>query len=264
MNSRIEAIKAATEPVRQRITGHSIYPEIQDVEDIRIFMQYHVYAVWDFMSLLKTLQNALTCTQVPWFPSGSAGTRFLINEIVVSEESDTGPDGERYSHFELYLNAMKKCGADTSGIENFLAALRATGNLSAAFARAGTPPEAAAFVDFTFRTIASGKPHVQAAVFTFGREDLIPEMFLSLINRLHAHYPSEISDFRYYMERHVEIDGDHHSHLALKMTAELCGSNDEYWKEAEEAVQLSLQNRAKLWDGVYRSLLAKKEASLPH
>jgi hypothetical protein len=262
MNSRIETIKAATEPVRQRITGHTIYPEIQDMEDIRIFMQYHVYAVWDFMSLLKTLQNALTCTQVPWFPKGSAENRYLINEIVVSEESDTGPDGERHSHFELYLKAMKKCGADTSGIENFLAALRETGDLSTAFARAGTPPEAAAFVDFTFSIIASGKPHVQAAVFTFGREDLIPDMFLSLINRLHAHYPSEISDFRYYMERHVEVDGGHHSHLALKMTEGLCGSNEQNWREAEEAVQLSLQKRENLWDGVYRSLLAKKEGAM--
>ncbi len=98
---KIEEIKKAIEPLRQEIINHKVYSIIKDLEDLKIFMQFHVFAVWDFMSLLKTLQNNLTCTSVPWFPKGSADTRYLINEIVVGEEADIDLYGNRKSHFEI-------------------------------------------------------------------------------------------------------------------------------------------------------------------
>src|SRR5882762_9673754 len=126
MNEQLERIKTAIEPLRQEIINHKVYSAINDIDDLKVFMQYHIFAVWDFMSLLKTLQNNLTCTSVPWFPKGSADTRHLINEIVVGEESDLDSFGNRKSHFELYLDAMCQCGADTSSIENFIATLKET------------------------------------------------------------------------------------------------------------------------------------------
>src|SRR5882762_1101340 len=132
MNEQIAKIKTSVEPLRQEIINHKVYSIIKNVDDLKIFMQYHVFAVWDFMSLLKTLQNNLTCTTVPWFPKGDAETRFLINEIVVSEESDIDMDGNRKSHFELYLDAMKQCGADTSQIETFIAVLKETNSFDLA------------------------------------------------------------------------------------------------------------------------------------
>ena len=116
MTTQIEKIKKTIEPLRQEIINHKVYSAIKDIDDLKVFMQFHVYAVWDFMSLLKTLQGNLTCTSVPWFPKGTADTRYLINEIVVGEESDVDLNGIRKSHFELYLDAMKQCGADTSKI----------------------------------------------------------------------------------------------------------------------------------------------------
>ena len=92
MRQNIQKINVAIEPLRQEIINHKVYAEIKDLEDLKIFMNFHVYAVWDFMSLLKSLQNNLTCTSVPWFPVGNTKTRHLINEIVVGEESDV--DGE--------------------------------------------------------------------------------------------------------------------------------------------------------------------------
>jgi hypothetical protein len=211
------------------------------------------------MSLLKSLQNNLTCTSVPWFPKGSADTRHLINEIVVGEESDIDSFGNRKSHFELYLDAMHQCGADTSQIEKFITELKKEGNFDSAFLVSQTPEEARDFVDFTFRIIDSKKDYLQSAIFTFGREDLIPEMFLSIVNDIHENFPESISIFKYYLERHIEVDGDHHSHLALQMTSNLCGDNAQFWKEAEQATAESLQKRIDLWDGAHKQIIIKQK-----
>lgn len=258
MLNQIERMQAKIEPLRQQIINHKVYSVINDVEDLQVFMQYHVYAVWDFMSLLKSLQNSLTCTSVPWFPKGSAETRHLINEIVAGEESDVDMNGERKSHFEIYLEAMNQCGADTMQIEKFLSVLTKNGNLDQAFVDSGTPEKARQFVDYTFGVIGSDKDYVQAAIFTFGREDLIPGMFHAIISDIHTNFPGSISIFKYYLERHIEVDGDHHSHLALQMTANLCGENEEFWAEAEQEASKSLQKRIELWDGVYEEIMAKK------
>ncbi len=261
MESHIEKIKKTIEPLRQEIINHKVYSAIKDLNDLKVFMQFHVYAVWDFMSLLKSLQNNLTCTSVPWFPKGMADTRFLINEIVVGEESDLDLNGIRKSHFELYLDAMKQCGADTTNIEVFIDVLKNTGDFNFAYLHSETPKEAKDFVDFTFKIIDSGKDYLQSAIFTFGREDLIPGMFISIINEIHKNFPDDISVFKYYIERHIEVDGDHHSHLALAMTANLCKDNEQFWKEAEEAVIQSLKQRIELWNGVYNQLTESAKAN---
>ncbi len=254
MNDRIEAIRKKIEPLRQEILHHKVYAQIKEKDDIKVFMQYHVFAVWDFMSLLKTLQNNLTCTSVPWFPIGSADSRFLINEIVVGEESDVDLNGDRKSHFELYLSAMKQCGANTAQIDLFIDELKKSSNFKEAFKISNTAIEARDFIDFTFKIINSKKAYLQSAIFTFGREDLIPGMFYSIINEIHKNFPDDISIFKYYIERHIEVDGDHHSHLALQMTSNLCGDNEQYWLEAEETIIESLKKRIGLWDGIYNQL----------
>lgn len=258
MTEQIDKLKRAIEPLRHQIINHKVYAAIKDIDDLKVFMQYHVYAVWDFMSLLKSLQINLTCTTLPWFPKGSADTRHLINEIVVGEESDVDQNGIRKSHFELYLDAMQQCGADTSKIETFIDVLKKSGDFNSAFISSETPAEAKGFVDFTFKIIGSNKDYLQAAIFTFGREDLIPGMFLSIVNDIHRNFPDSISIFKYYLERHIEVDGDHHSHLALKMTSNLCGTDDQFWNEAQKATVESLQKRIDLWDGAYRQIMSRK------
>ena len=242
--------------IREQIVAHPLYTRIQSPVHLRHFMELHVYAVWDFMSLLKTLQNMLTCTEVPWFPRGSADTRYLINEIVTGEESDTDINGHRLSHFEMYLQAMEKAGADTLSIRTFCETLKKTRDLSSAFQEAGTPAEARAFVQFTFDLISRGKPHVLAAVFTFGREDLIPDMFLSFIKGLQRDMGESIAPFVYYMERHIEVDGGHHSYLAREMTQMLCEEHEADAQEISEVVKQALKQRISLWDGVVQKIEA--------
>lgn len=258
MKTEIERIRQRIDSLREEIINHKVYSVIADLEDLQVFMRYHIYAVWDFMSLLKALQRELTCTQVPWFPVGSANTRALINEIVAGEESDTDAQGNKKSHFELYLDAMLQCGADTAEFERFATVLRSGKSRAEAYKAAGTPDAAMHFVDFTFEVIDGGKAHEQSSAFTFGREDLIPNMFFSIIADLNKKFPDQVSVFKYYLERHIELDGDHHSHLALEMTAELCGNDQKYWLEAETAAVNSLKKRIELWDGVYEQIVRNR------
>ena len=258
INSQIARIQAVIEPLRQEIINHKVYSVINDIEDLKIFMQYHVYAVWDFMSLLKSLQIGLTSTTTPWFPVGNANTRYLINEIVTGEESDVDGNGIRKSHYEMYLEAMNQCGADTTAVNKFTDALKATGSFDTAYKTADVPKEAREFMDFSFEVIDGKLSHLQSAAFTFGREDLIPNMFVSIVRDLNQKFPGELSLIKYYLERHIEVDGDHHSHLALEMTAELCGENEAYWKAAEEISLGALQQRINLWNGVYDEIVGVK------
>ena len=256
MNSHIARIQSVIEPLRQEIINHKVYSVINDIEDLKIFMQYHVYAVWDFMSLLKSLQIGLTSTSTPWFPVGNANTRYLINEIVTGEESDVDAAGIRKSHYEMYLEAMEQCGADTKPVMEFTAILKEEKSFFKAYTEADIPKEAREFVDFTFEVIDGKQSHLQSAAFTFGREDLIPAMFISIVRDLSEKFPGQLSLIKYYLDRHIEVDGDHHSHLALDMTAELCGENEEFWKEAEQIAVAALQQRIHLWDGVYNEIIS--------
>jgi hypothetical protein len=256
MNSNITNIQSAIEVTRQSLTNHPVYKHIHELEDLQLFMQDHIFAVWDFMSLLKALQRNLTCVEVPWVPVGNASTRFLINEIVIGEESDTNTEGVTMSHFELYLQAMQQAGANAAQMEQFIQLITEKVSVSEALVQVGVSESVKQFVEFTFEVINTNQAHIQAAVFTFGREDLIPTMFISMVKDLNKEMPEKISMFNYYLERHIEVDGDHHSHLALKMVADLCGDDAQKWQEAEAYSVRALAVREKLWDGVEAKIQA--------
>jgi hypothetical protein len=217
-------------------------------------MGCHVFAVWDFMSLLKSLQRHLTCVDVPWIPAGSPETRYLINEIVIGEESVVDEKGNRMSHFELYLSAMRQSGADTSAIENLVHEVKSGKDIRSLISELKLHEGIKNFLQFTFEIAGSGKPHLIASVFTFGREDLIPGMFVAMVNELNHRNSGTVSVFKYYLERHIEVDGDHHSHLAMQMVNELCGDIDLLWQEAELAAMQSLRMRKGLWDAALEAV----------
>jgi hypothetical protein len=262
MNTHIDKINQSIAPKKALIVKHQLYAQIQTLEHVQLFMQHHVYAVWDFMSLLKSLQQNLTCTTTPWLPKGSAETRFLINEIVVGEESDVDMHGIRKSHFEMYLDAMEQAGADTTLMHRLIGSVRNGMTVESALEALPLPASVKEFVQFTFRQIEENKPHVLSAVFTFGREDLIPDMFMALVNDLNQRFPEKIAAFKYYLDRHIEVDGDHHSHLALQMTAELCGNDESKWEEAAQASMEALRLRNNLWSGVLDEITHTSAAQL--
>jgi hypothetical protein len=256
----IKELQTQLQPARQRMVDHTLYRRIQSLADLRTFMEYHVFAVWDFMSLLKALQRELTCVELPWVPKGNPATRRLINDIVLEEETDLDPEGQPTSHFELYLRAMREAGADTAPAERLLAALAEGASVPAALAAAEAPAAVQDFVKHTFAVIAAGQPHAVAAAFTFGREDVIPDMFRNLVADLGQRFPGQLDTFIYYLNRHIELDEDHHAPLAHQMVRDLCGTDPQRWQQAAEVAQQGMAARVALWDGI-QAALAKEPAA---
>ncbi len=237
---------ASLTPLQHQLGDHPLYRSIHSLDALHLFMQSHVYAVWDFMSLLKSLQRTLTCVELPWLPSADPVSRRLINEIVLGEETDEY-EGQPLSHYELYLHAMQSCGADITPMQALLAALSSGSSLEETLT--AIPSEAADFVRTTFGIIATGEPHRIAAAFTFGREDLIPEMFTQFVRNLDTQLPGRIAPFRFYLERHIELDGDEHGPKALQMMRHLCPT-PRHWTEAAETAAQALEARITLWNGI--------------
>jgi hypothetical protein len=238
-------------PLEARLEAHPLCAAIQNVGDVRIFMQHHIFAVWDFMSLLKSLQRELTCVSLPWVPTAQPKTRRFINAIVLEEESDQ-VDGETLSHYELYRRAMLEIGADPTPCDRAITRL-ATTSVARALATLDIPKAASRFVRSTFAFIATGKPHVIAAAFTYGREDPIPDMFRALLGSL-SRQGTKLDTLKLYLERHIHLDEGEHGPMAEAMLAELCGNDRERWREASDAAAAAIEARLALWGGVVAAI----------
>ncbi len=250
-------INSKLQSQKETLLHHTLYEKVKTIDDLHQFLECHVYAVWDFMSLLKALQSKLTCTTTPWFASVNPQTRYLINEIVLAEESDLTLDGKRLSHFEMYVDAMKDCGADTIELTTFITDVLDTKNVFIAIKKSSLHPNVKAFLDFTFRIIEEGKTHKIAAAFTFGREDLIPNMFTEILKNFQQNFPeTDLSKLIYYFERHIELDADEHGPMAMEMINELCGNDSKKWMEVEEVSVLALEKRIELWDAIEEKIEA--------
>ena len=256
----IENLKIEVSKYRDQLIKHRIYGNIDSISSLKQFMESHVYAVWDFMSLVKKLQMDLTTTTLPWQPPENNAAARLINEIVWGEETDLDKDGNSVSHFEMYLNAMRQINANTKRIEKLLDRLREGNDIFDTIDGAGLPEYVVNFLNFTFRIIEEGKTHKIAAVFTFGREDLIPDMFISMIKRMNIENERKFDQTIYYFERHIEVDGDSHGPMALDMIKNLCGSDPLKWEEAISASKSALQKRISLWDGINLQIIQNEKA----
>jgi len=243
-NERVETLK-------EQLTRHPIYESIETLQHLRCFMEHHIYAVWDFMSLLKALQAAVAPAQTPWMPSSRPELRRFINEIVLGEECDEyNVAGKRrfISHFELYLLSMEEVNADTRPIRQFISVVNENG-VEAALGLPMVPRPAIEFVRSTFQFIHEQKDHCTASAFAFGREDLIPAMFGALLERMKI---TEVMapNFHYYLKRHTQLDAETHGPLALQLVAMLCDKNADREQEAVRTAERALEARIVFWNGV--------------
>jgi len=261
MHVRIKQLEAALQPLRFQLQNHTLYTRLLGVQDIQLFMENHVFAVWDFMSLLKVLQNDITCNSLPWIPGKNATLARFINEIVHAEESDVNEMNVPKSHFEMYIDAMHQVGANAQIIHAFITEIQQGSTVADALENAPIPAAVKAFVNYSFQVIATKETHKIAAAFTFGREDVIPDMFLEIVKK--SENDSEATSYSkltYYLQRHIELDGDEHGPLSLQMVATLCGDDPVKWAGVTTVAKEALQHRIFLWDAISETIKQAQEA----
>ncbi len=253
LKNDILKILDATQDEREKLQNHKIYFSIKNIDHLKTFMSNHVFAVWDFMSILKSLQTQLTCVNIPWTPAGNGTPARLVNEIVTEEESDLGPHGQYMSHFEMYCNAMIQTGADINPIKQFLQNLE-TYNINKSLIKCNAPRAASNFVSETFNILNKSKLHEVAAVFTFGREEIIPDMFRKFIREMDRSQHGKLKYFKYYLDRHIGLDESEHTPAALRMVKELCENNEMKWNDSTLTAKACMQARIRFWDEILKEI----------
>jgi hypothetical protein len=257
-DSIADRIRRETEDCRRRCVEHSLFSRIKTLDDVRTFMSYHVYAVLDFMSLAYALRDGLmnrgaTSAWVPW---ATPEVRRFVNEVILDECSDALPDGRVFSHFELYLEAMKAAGAATDTVLKAVELVRGGGALGDAVRRAGAPAAAVEFVSHTMALCNVGvtqrKPHILAAGFAFTREQVIPDMFSRIVESIGAQSSGRLDTFDLYLRRHIEMDGDKHGAMAEKMVDAV--ATPENVEECIRVTRAALEARATLWTAIEGAL----------
>ena len=251
-------------PLINKINRHPLYQQIKSLQDLRIFMQHHVFAVWDFMCLLKALHSKLVCTQAPWFPPLDAKSARLISQILVEEEGDVFPDEKNYqSHFEMYLAAMQEVGADIKPIQQLLMHLKPFALLDACNA-INIPNCVKQFVQTTF-SFFNSSVHEIAAVFVFGREAITQMMFQPILNQLKNQLPIIDQDrlqlVQYYFNRHITLDSEEHFPKALQMLTRLCGKEESRWQQAKIAAHQALLARLEFLTAIQNNLTVTMDST---
>ena len=249
----MSATKDRLEQKKAELSAHPIFSEINSLSVLQRFMESHVFAVWDFMSLTKRLQQELTCTHLPWLPPCDPRAARLINEIVLGEESDDRPARGHCSHFELYLDAMREVGASTAAVERFVALQREGVSYDVALQSVEVDPAAARFVRHTLHTALHAPGHSVAAAFLHGRESVIPQMFQRILDDWGIGI-EQAPTFRYYLERHIEVDSQDHGPAAAQLLARLIGDDPKREEEVYASALAAVESRIALWDGLRLSM----------
>ncbi|AZE81567.1 hypothetical protein C4J98_0121 [Pseudomonas orientalis] len=241
------------EQKKLQLCNHPLFAEITSLRKLQHFMESHVFAVWDFMSLTKRLQQDLTCTQIPWLPPTDPQAARLINEIVLGEESDEHPTRGHCSHFELYLDAMVEVGANTRVITRFIDLQHQGVEVSAALQMIGPPPGVRRFVDSTWQIALSAPTHCVAAAFLHGREGVIASMFERLLCSS-AVIARQAPALCHYLNRHIELDSQEHGPAAEQVLQRLIGADPIRQQQADSVALEALESRMTFWDDVQTSM----------
>lgn len=258
----MSTLKRTLSEKKLALSQHPLFAEIDSLDTLRQFMQTHVFAVWDFMSLTKRLQQELTCVSLPWLPPADPAAARLINEIVLGEESDERLQHGHYSHFELYLDAMREVGASTQAIERFVSLMQqGVGHLEA-LRRSEASEAAQRFVCDTLAVALHAPAHGVAAAFLHGRESVIPGMFQQILDQWGIGR-EQAPTFRYYLQRHIEVDAEDHGPAAEHLLARLVGDDPLRQEEVYRAAIAAVDSRMALWDRLRAALQAPLAEVLP-
>jgi predicted metal-dependent hydrolase len=85
-------------------------------------------------------------------------------------------------------------------------------------------------------------------------------MFIAIINKSNKSHENKFPKLSYYLNRHIELDGDEHGHLSLEKISELCGDNENKWNEVLEVSKEALKKRIGLWNEITEEIRQRKPA----
>jgi hypothetical protein len=236
---------------RAELENHSLLVTnvIQTQDDLKVFMENHVYAVWDFMSLTKSIQHAVAPSGGIWLPTRGNRSNIarMINEIVLCEESDKAPGNTgSISHFDLYLQAMLEVGADIAPVTRFLD--NVAEGADPTLTEAGATKAGRRFMTTTFDILKQGD-HCVAAAFAYGRETVIPAMFKRMLTQMRF-TQIDASRFFYYLDRHIEVDGDEHGPMSEQLVEYFCKDDPVLIYEAEQAALKAIEARIQFFNDI--------------
>ncbi len=238
--------------IKKNIINHPLFHMRFNNEQLSHFMSIHVYAVWSFMSIVKSLQKNLTPQSIPWTPNHSTqnGMARFINEIIYTEESDEISKNTYLSHFEIYILAMRIIGVNTKPILSIVSHFKKNNYSRKYINSLNIPICAKHFINHDISIAKSRSLPKIVGVFCFGKETIIPFMFKQIIKAIPKRGNSVLIS---YFDRHIEIDGERHGPLAKKIFSEVCKKKSASTLAYLTAIE-ALKLRESMWDDIYTNL----------
>ncbi len=238
--------------LKHKITTHPLFAHKLEPKQVCKFMESHIFAVWGFMSILKSLQKKIAPNYLPWIPNENTknGLINFVNEIVLCEESDYIEGIGFVSHFEIYLMAMEQMGAKSDHLHKLITRIIDNGYDEKYLDDADTSDEVKNFLKYDLEVSFNGTLPEIIGVFTLGREKVIPNMFSYILTAIEDR--SSTNHLITYLQRHIDIDGDRHGPLSMKLLDVYC-DNAQLSLAYTSAIK-SLELRLSVWDRVYAEI----------
>jgi hypothetical protein len=256
--AKIDAFDQAITPLLKVLATHKVFCSINSIAHARVYLQHQVFAVWDFMCLLKSLYRKLSTKDI-WYPPTSSISVHLIGSIMLEEESDINEQGDRESHFETFVRAMEELDTDTSQIRGFIAWIKEEQSIEIAFEQIDVNPSIKKFV-LSNAEVLNLESHEVLSAFVFGRELITSIMFTNLMKALQHHMnymdQSHLCTLISYLNRHISLDADEHFPKALKALIELIGDDLAKLDQTIDVAKKVLGIRIDFLDGIHKDILS--------
>ncbi len=247
--NRVLEVENEISELRNQLQNHKLYNSLKSIDDIKVFMEYHVFAIWSFALLLNNLQINMTEVRTSSISLEKSTDSVLINETVLEEEIETNKVSQTQSHFEIYFDAMRQADARTNEINNFIKLIQFNNSVNYSLNKTNIDKRVADFVKFSFSVTKTNKPHLIASALIFGQEEVIPGMFIEILRNVDSENKF-YNKLKYYLQGHIDLDIDKQRPLSIKIVSEICNNNQQKWDETITIAKQSLEKRIALWDAI--------------
>ncbi|KOY51772.1 DUF3050 domain-containing protein [Polaribacter dokdonensis] len=233
-----------------------LYSSIENKKDVKSFMENHIFAIWDYMSLMRALENNLRDNSVPWFPSNNGKNLKILYKILDEEEYTIDASGSVKSYFEMYLEAMEEIGANTSDILNILSHSKTINLIDEALNLTGMNIESFYYTRFIYTIIKSQKPHLMAIVFALSKE--LVSKVLILEDFCRKDFSNKYDKTLFLINKLKAVNSKNYNSNAFKLASDFIGEDPQKLMEAKRAALNCVRYRDLHIEGIARSIQKQK------